>query len=237
MESTSYLTRFILIICGVVALSLAGLQQITEPRSASFEEIFNKKSVLQAVEDHLPEGKSLADLSNDEVLKIFDEQIQQVVVNTAGDEISDVVAQKIDMKQERKKPENEQNLPLFIYQNGNDKFFIAKIRGKGLWDDIWGNVALQSDLNTIAGVVFDHQAETPGLGAEIKDNPDFRAQFKGKKLYNSSGQYVSINVRKGGAKDPNHEVDGISGATITSDGVTEMMVRGLKYYEPYFKKL
>ena len=77
--------------------------------------------------------------------------------------------------------------------------------------------------------------ETPGLGAEIKDNPTFANNFKGKKIY-KDGEYVSINVRKGGARDKWHDVDGISGATVTADGVDEMLYRGIKYYEPYFEK-
>jgi Na+-transporting NADH:ubiquinone oxidoreductase subunit C len=98
-------------------------------------------------------------------------------------------------------------------------------------------VALKSDLNTIAGATFDHKGETPGLGAEIKDNPSFAEQFEGKEIYESDGDYVSIKVRKGGARDPKHEVDGISGATVTADGVSEMLYRGLKYYQPYIDKV
>ena len=92
-------------------------------------------------------------------------------------------------------------------------------------------------MNTIAGVSFDHQGETPGLGAEIKDNPMFPKQFEGTKIYDDAGTYRSVMVRKGGRKNKIHEVDGISGATVTADGVTEMLVRGIKYYEPYFSKL
>ncbi|MCP3894235.1 MAG: FMN-binding protein, partial [Bacteroides sp.] len=109
--------------------------------------------------------------------------------------------------------------------------------GNGLWDDIWGNIALEDDLNTVTGAMFDHKGETPGLGAEIKDNPSFAKQFEGKKLYEDDGDYVSITVQKGKAKNLVHEVDGISGATVTCVGVTEMLVRGIRYYEPYFKQL
>ena len=236
MESTNYIIRFIVIMTAVVALGLTGLREVTNPRAMLFEELNTKRSILQAVEDYLPGGKTLADLSNDDVSKIFNEQIEQVTLSSNGEELEGIAAEDIDMKQEMKKSAGDRQLPLFIFTNGSEKFYITKVRGKGLWDDIWANVALKSDLNTIAGVVFDHAQETPGLGAEIKDNPDFRAQFKDKQLYEGNS-YVSITVRKGGAKDPKHEVDGISGATITSDGVTEMMVRGMQAYEPYFKTL
>jgi len=98
---------------------------------------------------------------------------------------------------------------LFIYNSNGEKVYIVSVRGNGLWNEIWGNVALQSDFNTVVGATFDHAGETPGLGAEIKDNPTFANNFKGKKIYDN-GEYVSINVRKGGAKDHLHDVDGIS---------------------------
>src|SRR5690606_7287922 len=119
----------------------------------------------------------------------------------------------------------------YVYA-GDDgkKFFILSVRGSGLWDEIWGNVALEEDLRTLAGASFDHKGETPGLGAEIKDNPAFSAQFLGKTIYDQTGEFTSVTVRKGGAKDPANEVDGISGATITCNGVTEMLDRGIQYY-------
>ena len=95
---------------------------------------------------------------------------------------------------------------------------------------------MESDWKTIAGVSFDHKGETPGLGAEIKDNPTWVSQFTGKKIYADDGSFTSVRIIKSGAKDPVHEVDGISGATITANGVDEMLERGLKYYEPYIMK-
>jgi Na+-transporting NADH:ubiquinone oxidoreductase subunit C len=91
-------------------------------------------------------------------------------------------------------------------------------------------------MNTVAGVSFDHAGETPGLGAEIKDNAAWKAQFVGKKIYNDAGEFVSVTARKGGAIDKNHEVDGLSGATVTADGVTDMLYEGLKSYEPYMEE-
>jgi Na+-transporting NADH:ubiquinone oxidoreductase subunit C len=90
-------------------------------------------------------------------------------------------------------------------------------------------------MNTIVGASFDHAGETPGLGAEIKDNPKFSANFVGKKIFDEEGEYVSITARKGGAKDPMHDVDGITGATVTADGVTKMMKSGVIKYLPYLK--
>ncbi|MEM9822777.1 MAG: FMN-binding protein, partial [Bacteroidota bacterium] len=105
------------------------------------------------------------------------------------------------------------------------------------WDDIWGNIALKDDLSTIVGAAFDHKGETPGLGAEIKDNPAFPAKFKQKQIYDASGNYTSVDVVKPGIKTTSHSVDGISGATVTCVGVAEMLDRGIAYYEPYLKTL
>ena len=107
--------------------------------------------------------------------------------------------------------------------------------GKGLWGPIWGYIALESDKNTVAGASFDHKGETPGLGAEINQGW-FQEPFVGKKIFDESGDYQSIRVIKGGAPEGDkHGVDAISGGTITSNGVTEMLVRTLKIYEPYLK--
>ena len=129
---------------------------------------------------------------------------------------------------------------MFVYSNptSGKTYYITAVRGKGLWDEIWGSIALEEDFKTIAGVSFDHAAETPGLGAEIKDNSAWVSQFTGKSIYNDAGEFVSILVRKGGAIPGNpHQVDAITGATITGDGVTKMWEKGLVQYEPYFATL
>lgn len=235
MYSTNYIVIFILILTATVAVALTGLRQVTKSKADLNEEIFEKRAILSAVEDHLPDGQKVKQLSDQQVLNIFS-NIEQVTLDMSGNPVEDVMAEDIDMAKERKKPESERLLPLFIFEQGGEKYYIVSVRGNGLWDEIWGNIALESDLNTITGAAFDHQGETPGLGAEIKDNPNFAERFKGKKIYDD-GEYVSVTVRKGGAKDPEHEVDGISGATVTANGVTEMLHRGIKYYQPYFQTL
>lgn len=235
--STRYVITFVTILTVVVAVMLTGFRQATAPQAKRNEEIFNKRAILTAVGDYLGEGVTVASLSDEEVMKIFNEQVEQKVLNTSGQEVEGAMADEIDMAKEKKKPEAERKLPLYIYEHGGDQYYILSVRGSGLWDAIWGNIALKGDLNTVVGAAFDHAGETPGLGAEIKDNPAFPAQFKGKEIYTDNGRYVSITVRKGGARDPEHEVDAISGATVTSDGVTDMLYYGIKEYEPYFNSI
>ena len=188
-------------------------------------------------------------MSDQEVLDVFSNQIQQISLDMSGNEVTAAEiealgykggqAEHIDMKKEKKKPEEDRVLPLYIFDTGSEKIYIISVRGNGLWDEIWGNIALSSDLNTIVGAAFDHQGETPGLGAEIKDNPSFPNMFKGKKVYDEKWQILVCCwcERWEQLKEDYHKVDVIAGATVTSDGVSEMMVRGIKYYEPYFNKI
>mgnify|MGYP002968019192 CR=1 FL=1 len=102
--------------------------------------------------------------------------------------------------------------------------------GVGLWGPVWGYVALEKDMNTVAGIIMAHKGETPGLGAEIA-TPKYQANFVGKTIFDGD-KFVSVTLRKGGAKDPAHEVDAISGGTKTSDGVTAMLYNSLHHYLP-----
>ncbi|MBX2929769.1 MAG: NADH:ubiquinone reductase (Na(+)-transporting) subunit C [Saprospiraceae bacterium] len=236
MNSTGYILRFVLTMTTLAAVLLAGMLYITEPAALKAEAVFNKRAILTAVEKKLP--KPLKEMSDQEVLDLFEDRVDQHALNMKGEEVQGRVAEQIKLEQEKKKPEADRVLPLFIYKDDQgNPYYILSVRGSGLWDEIWGSIAVEADMNTIAGVSFDHKAETPGLGAEIKDNPGFPAQFVSKKLYNDEGELVAVNVRKGGVADADHDVDAISGATITGNGVTEMLRRGLKYYEPYIKKI
>ena len=105
------------------------------------------------------------------------------------------------------------------------KGIALRLDGKGLWGPIWGYVVLTEDGSTIKGVAFDHKSETPGLGAKITDEA-FLKSFKGKKLYDKDGKFVSVRVLKPGNSSEiaeENRVDAISGATITSRGVDEML--------------
>ena len=245
MHNTGYIIKFIVVLTAIVALVLAVMATALKPRHDRNEAIYNKRAILSAVEG--PLGKEVKELNDLEVQEVFDNQVDQVVVDMTGAPADEaivldrkykgVLAENIDMAKEKKRPESDRLLPVFIFEQDGEKYYIISIRGNGLWDEIWGNIAIEGDLKTIAGTAFDHKGETPGLGGEIKDNPSFPASFVGKKIIDDDGVYTSIVVRKGGARNPTFEVDGISGATITCDGVSEMLYRGIKYYEPYFSSI
>ena len=143
----------------------------------------------------------------------------------------------IKLALELKKDPSEQRFPLYLANVKEASYYIIPLRGSGLWDAIWGYVALESDKNTIKGAVFDHKAETAGLGAEITQEW-FMNRFVGEKVFDSEGKLVGIAVSKTN-NDPkdldknDHEVDAISGATITGDGVSDMILERLSHYLPY----
>ena len=114
--------------------------------------------------------------------------------------------------------------------------YVIPIQGYGLWDIIKGYVALDTDLNTIKGVTFYEHKETPGLGAVITADW-FKEQFKGKKILDQNGHLTSVTVAKGKGRGGPHEVDGISGATLTGNGINQFLKADLGRYEPYFKTL
>ena len=143
----------------------------------------------------------------------------------------------LNLAKELKKDYEDQHFPLYVAEINSEKYYIIELRGTGLWDAIWGYISLKSDFNTVNGVSFDHKGETAGLGAEITKEW-FKESFKDEKIFNSNGELVGIKVLKGN-NDPNnidkddHEVDAISGSTITGDGVTDMIYERVNNYLPY----
>ena len=158
----------------------------------------------------------------------YDEYITAYVVDAEGQQIEgqDPLQLLFDLKTAFA----EKTLPVFEAQDGR---IVVPVTGVGLWGPMWGYVALEQDRNTIAGIVLDHAGETPGLGAEVA-TPKHQAMYKGKTLFEGD-EFVSVSLRKGGAKDPAHEVDAISGGTKTSDGVTAMLKNSLGAYLPLLK--
>ena len=109
--------------------------------------------------------------------------------------------------------------------------YIVPVYGAGLWGPVWGYVALNDDKDTVFGVYFNHAGETPGLGAEIT-TPKFQAPFVGKKVLENGEVGLSV-VKNGKVAKADYEVDGISGGTITSQGVDAMLKDCLKLYKPF----
>lgn len=222
---SSGLVVFIAILLSVTAISLA-------PYQAKNIRTEKMKNILTSISVNAETG---------DAEQLFNQYItKQIVLNNKGEEVTgDVTAFDIDLKKEMDKIKigktDEQRYPLFVCNKNGKSFYIIPVLGKGLWGPIWGYVSLEGDMNTIYGASFGHKSETPGLGAEIATEK-FQQQFIGKKIFDESGNFVSVTVIKGGASPTDiHGVDAISGATITSNGVTEMFRRTFDNYIPYFK--
>jgi len=235
MSENNKVLGFVLVMCVIVAVLLAGLRGATLEMAQANEAVFNQRAILKAL------GKSLQpaekDMSDAEVQTLFAEKMKEsVVIDYEGNEVKGREALKVKLEEEKKKPEDERVLPVFVFDNNGEKYYIISMYGNGLWDAIWGNMSLKSDLMTVAGASFDHKGETPGLGAEIKDNKGWVDQFIGTNVYKDN-MYSGITVRKGGAKNEKYEVDGLSGATVTADGVDDMIKNYFKNYEPFLNKM
>ena len=152
--------------------------------------------------------------------------------------IRDVSDSEAEAKyQEVVKAENTVGEGLTLYQcevDGNKKV-VVPVRGMGLWGPIWGYVALDDDKTTIFGAYFNHESETAGLGAEIKDSRAWQDQFRGKKVYSVDGKVVIAVKKKSDVKNLESECDAVTGATLTSDGVSLMLQESFEKYKSYLK--
>jgi Na+-transporting NADH:ubiquinone oxidoreductase subunit C len=213
----------------LVAALLSYLAISLKPYQTRNVEIEKKQNILASV--------NIASTAVD-AEKVYAETIVSTyVVNSKGEIQDGVEAFGIDMKRERSKPLEERMLPVYEAKLGAEGVkYVLPLYGAGLWGPIWGYVALNEDMNTIYGATFDHQGETPGLGAEI-NTVAFQEVFKGKTIFDAQGKLVSIIVAKAGENAPaEHRVDAISGGTITSKGLQKMLADDLAAYSEFFNK-
>ena len=171
-------------------------------------------------------------LGYDPATVLYDDVVAEAaLLDAEGKTTNDDVAKVFEALQDVKGSYAAGSFPIFKAKDGS---VVVPLYGNGLWGPIWGYIALDTDMSTVKGVVFDHSGETPGLGAEIT-TAKHQAQYVGKSVYEGD-DLVGIILKKGGADANNpHEVDAITGGTKTSDGVSAMIKDCLKSYEPYFK--
>lgn len=234
--SNTYIFVFATSMVIIVAALLSFVAEELRPMQERNVELEKKSDILASVE--MTEGVEDAEDRGAFIEELFNSYIvESYVINSEGEvqEGKDAFEITENIDAEMDKPAEERDLPLFVFEDGGEEKYIIPVRGKGLWGPVWGYIALRNDFNTISGTVFDHRAETPGLGAEI--NTDwFEDAFIGKTIF-ENGEFIGIKVVKGGA-DPSamHSVDAISGGTITSKGVEDMIFNSLKPYVTYFKE-
>jgi len=211
----------------LVAAILASVSMALKPRQKKNAEIEKMQNILASVN---------IESTAENAEQIYAERIQnEYVINVKGEQV-DGDAFNTNLKKERAKDENEMKLPVFECNTDEGMKYVLPVYGTGLWGPIWGYISVNDDMNTIYGANFDHEGETPGLGAEIS-TPMFEEPFKGKKIFDETGKLVSIVVAKVGEVAPEeHKVDGISGGTITSKGLEKMLLDDFTSYQEFFKK-
>ncbi len=226
-NSNTYTVIYASVMVILVAAILASVSMALKPKQVLNTEIEKKQNILASV--------NIASTAAD-AEKIYAEKIKnQYVVNVKGEQVEGD-AFNIDLKKERAKKHEDMLHPVFECQTDDGLKYILPLRGTGLWGPIWGFISVNEDMNTIYGASFDHQGETPGLGAEIS-TPMFQKHFVGKKIFDEAGNLVSITVAKVGQEAPEeHKVDGISGGTITSKGLEKMLLDDFTSYQEFFKK-
>ena len=228
-----YTVIYSIVIVVVVAVLLTIAATALKPAQQRNREIEKKENILKAVGK--AENAATATNKAEYIEAEYETYIvDSYVVDEAGN-AKDGNAFTTELKAELAKPANERSLPVFVCKIGKQTRYVIQLYGKGLWGPIWGYVAFESDFNTIAGVVFDHEGETPGLGAEIS-TAQFQKQFAGKQIFEGN-KFVSISVQKPDKALDNHTVDGVSGGTITSKGVQEMLAANLNIYSGFFNKM
>ncbi len=240
-DSNVYTVIFAIGMVLVVGALLAFTASSLRPMIDANKRIEKQQNILYAMGVNENEDTSVAFVSPEKAEEEFSKYIKKQLV-IEGDNVSeDDKAYLIDVKKEqsRAKEGKTRRLPLFVGEKDGNTFYIAPIRGKGLWDAIWGFVAMDKNM-VVQGVFFDHKGETAGLGANINQR-FFMDDFKGEDLMNN-GSFKGIAISKSNNDPKNedkndNEVDAIAGATITGDGVSAMIKSELALYVPYFKNL
>ncbi|HET6539229.1 MAG TPA: NADH:ubiquinone reductase (Na(+)-transporting) subunit C [Chryseolinea sp.] len=218
------------IVCGgLLALASEGLKE-KQQFNIDMEQKKNILSTVIAIEEGV------------DINQLYAKRVKAFVVDFQGNVKEAMQPKDVNLAAEYKKPREQRLLPVYEFKNETDSsktdYAVLPVYGYGLWNNIWGFVALKSDLNTVQGVKFQHAGETPGLGARIESDEEVQNRYKGKTIFDQD-KLVSVTMMKGEGNDYSknqHRVDGMSGATLTGKGVNNMLLDYFQAYENYMKK-
>jgi len=227
-HSDSYTVMYAAAVTLAVSVVLSVTATSLGPRQQANATMAKRRAILQTV---MP--VDAANLERD-----YETFISERVFSGLGTELADLRAEEINPRDEVRKSRDQQRLPVYVFHRDGMKRYIVPLQGAGLWGPIGAHLALEPDLATIAAVAFSHEKETPGLGAEI-DKPFFEGRFAGKRVRDEQGLRPVV-VLRGTGNDTStrpHAVDGITGATITLNGVSDMFRNELERYDAVFANL
>ena len=237
-DSNGYTFGFAVALVVVVGVLLAGIAMWTKPFQEKNEEVKKKMDILKAILVKDDYSKITRKNAGDEFENYVN--LEEAIVLDMNGVVKDTAVFDIDIKKQfrdKKLEEKDKDYPMFIANIDGKKAYVIPVVGKGLWGPVWGNICLDEDMRSIKGATFDHKTETPGLGAEIKQD-FFIKGWIDEKISDENGDFAKFEVVKdksGSTKES--KVDGITGGTITSKGVEEMVNRCLLPYIAYFKSL
>ena len=242
-EKNSYTLLFAVGLVVIVGTLLASVDASLKEKIKVNKVLEKQQNILYAIGINENEGNNVSFISSDKAEIEFKKYFTKQIYIQDNNIIEDDNAYLIDIKKEKalsKDPSYNRKLPLFIANKDGKNLYVAPIRGKGLWDAIWAYVSMDKNM-TITGIYFDHKAETPGLGANIKQR-FFMDDFIGESLLDTEGNFRGVTVSKTNLDPKNedkydNEVDAIAGSTITGDGVTAMIRSDLSLYQQYFNNI
>jgi len=242
-NSNSYVMTFSVFLCVAVSSILALLATVLKPTQQAAAEFDRQKNVMMAAGLIKPGDMR----SREELEGLYKKQVKALVVDTRTGAVADgkTVADLVDLnaaaaKEDPKHANVFRVLETAMTADGKLDSYILPVSGKGLWSTCYGYLALEADKNHVRGIQFYKHGETPGLGGEI-ENAEWTAKWVGKQILDDSGKLVSVTVKKGTVnegveREQKHYVDGLAGATITSNGVTKFVLSDLKAYSTYLQK-
>lgn len=230
-QSNLYMVMYaaiLTIVCGgLLALASEGLKDAQQANIA-LEEKTNILSTVMEVQE------------SDDIEALYAKRVNAFVINYKGQVQEGMKPGDVNVAVEYKKPARERLLPVYEFRSESDPEKVESVvfptYGYGLWNNIWGFIALKSDLNTVQGVSFQHAGETPGLGARIATE-EIQERYQEKKIF-EDGKLASVTMMKGEGNDYSndlHKVDGMSGATLTGKGVNNMLKDYLSCYANYIR--
>ena len=231
-NSNSYTITYSIILVLIVAFLLAFVFQALKPMQDANVQLDQQKQILFALNQD-------RNMTNEQAVELWKKIIiADDIINSDGKVVEAGKQGGVDAGFKlNSKDAKEGKLALFRCKVNGEVKYVIPVYGNGLWGPINGFIAINGDKQTVFGAYFNHESETAGLGAEIKDNADWQAKFKGKKLFtDDTNQKIALSVEKK-IEDPKTQVDAVTGATLTSNGVTEMFHSDKGGLQPYVKFL
>ena len=236
-NSNVYTVIYTTVVCVLVAAILAFVSTSLKPKQDANEKAETISQILTAAQ--FGDQAEWRAKGNAAVLDFYKKNASEaILIDASGAKVGELsiadaaVYGKSDLKAQNYniKDGKGMKLPVYVFNSGVS---VIPVYGAGLWGPVWGYIALDSDLETIVGACFDHESETPGLGGKIKDDPTFRARFKGKSVDFTDSKSAFSIVKGGAPAGKANAIDAISGATMTSRGLEAAINVWLEAYKAY----